>query len=562
MQQPSLGIIKTNDADIVSTRQSTWDQPGLEEYVGWSSDEQTDYRLDYERTFNKSHIKAFMLYESYQTQGAGIDAETLGFPVYPTDQWWATSTQSVDQYISNDHSLSDITIGRRSWVGQAFYDYDEKYIASAAYRYDGSMNFAPNERWGLFPSGSVGWIISKEKFMQNVQGIDLLKVSASAALVGNDAVGGWQWQQSYQNGNSAYFGTTPSTNAGVTYGGVPNPNLTWEKSFNMNYAVDIDFLSHFSSRLEYWRTNTYDILGQRIQVIPPTFSLGLPDVNYGKQDAACVDLSFSYHTKIGQVNFNTGIVASYGNSWIVTKDEAPTYPWQNTIGASTSQITGYKVLGMIRTQADLNNLLQQDPNYTFNGIKPALGQFIYADLSGPNGVKDGNIDNWDQAVLRKNNNPIVAGWNLGASWNGFSVAATFNGMFHYWKSMNDLAGGVEWQRLWDQWATNSWMPTNRNATLPKRYSANDGTSYVYQAGSDFWYKDASFISLKNLAFSYNVPQQYCTKLGVQGIRLYVSGSNLFIISKFDYKYYDPEMNGGRTGFPIIRSFNFGATLSL
>jgi len=554
--------ISTDDADIISSRLSSQVNPSLiSEAATWSEDKQTNFQLNYERAFNKHHIKALMAYESYQTESSGVGATINGFPVYTTDQWWAANTQAINSTVSNSTNYSDVTIGRRSWVGQAFYDYDEKYIASAAYRYDGSMNFAPNRRWGLFPSGSLGWIVSKENFMKDVKGIDLLKVSASAGLIGNDAVGGWQWQQSYKTGNNAYFGATPSTNSGVTYGAVPNPNLTWEKSLNWNFAVDVDFLDHFSSRVEYWTTKTYDILGARIQQIPPSFSLALPSVNYGKENANGIDFSIDYHTKIGQVNFNTGIVASYGNAKYVLRDENITYPWQRTVGNSTSMITGYQVLGMIRTQADLDNLLAKDPNYTFNGIKPALGQLIYADLSGPNGVKDGNVDNWDQTILRKNNNPIVLGWNLGASWNGFNIAATFSGMFRQWKSIGDLTGGVEWNRLWNQWATNSWNPTDPNALLPKRYSANDGTNAVVGAGSDFWYKNASFLRLKNMAVSYNIPKKYCTALGVQGIRFFASGSNLFIISGFNSKYYDPEMGSG-TAFPIMRSYNFGATLSL
>ncbi|MGZ3762614.1 MAG: SusC/RagA family TonB-linked outer membrane protein, partial [Mucilaginibacter sp.] len=555
-------MISTNDADIISSRLSSQVNPSLiAESATWGEDAQTNFQLNYERSFNKHHIKALMAYEGFKAETSGMGAQINGFPVYITDQWWAANTQAINSTVSTSTSYSDQITGRKSWVGQAFYDYDEKYIASAAYRYDGSMNFAPNLRWGFFPSGSVGWIASKEKFLKDVKAINFLKVSVSAGLIGNDAVGGWQWQQSYKNGNNAFLGASPSTNAGVTYGAVPNPNLTWEKTFNRNFAVDVDFLDHFSSRVEYWMSNTYDILGSRIQVTPPTFSLALPAVNYGKENAHGIDISINYRTKIGQVNFNTGIVASYGNAWIVTKDETPTYDWQRAVGRSTSYIATYQVVGMIRTQSDLTNLLAQDPGYNFNGIKPALGQFIYADLNGPAGTKDGIITPYDETIIRKSNNPIVVGWNFGASWKGFRIDGTFNGMFHYLKSINDLTGGVEWNRLWSQWATNSWSPSTPNATLPYRYSANDGTRSVFQSGSDFWYKDASFLRLKNLALSYNIPQQYCTKLGIKGLRLYGSGSNLFIISGFNSKYYDPESSNG-TYFPILRTFNFGATLSL
>ncbi|WP_316834215.1 SusC/RagA family TonB-linked outer membrane protein [Pedobacter nutrimenti] len=564
MKAPTQYRISTDDADIVSTRPSTWDYPGLEELASWAEDKQLNLQLNYERTFNKHHIKGWVVYESAESKGGGMDAEIDGFPVYVTDQWWATSTQVSNQYVSNSRNLADVTIGRRSWVGQAFYDYSEKYLASFTSRYDGSMNFAADKRWGFFPSGSVGWILSKEPFFENVKGIDLLKITASAGLVGNDFLkdGAYLWLDTYQNGASAYFGTTPAANAGITYGSVPNQDFTWEKSFNRNYAVSVDFLKHFSSKVEYWQTHTYDILGQRIQTIPPTFSRTPPPQNYGKADAAGIDVSVNYHTKIGQVDFNTGINASYGNVVTKLKDENITYPYDKSVGRSQSAITAYYTeIGMIRTQDDLNNLLAKNPNYKFNGRAPALGQLIYADISGPNGVPDGIIDNWDKGVLRANNNPINLGWNLSASWKGFSLAATFVGSFRQWKSFNDVTGGVEWNRMWSNWATDSWTPENPNATLPKRYGTNDGTKAVNNEGSNFWYANASFLRLRNLNVAYSVPARWCSKIGIQGVRLYASGSNLFIISGFNKKYYDPEIGNG-TAFPITRSFNFGCAVNL
>ena len=566
-KQQDAHIWSLDDADITGTQISTRANPSfMQDNVTWSEDKQLDFQLNYDHTFAEAHhVKGWFIYESYLSSGSGVSAGIQGFPVYLTNQWWAASTRTNNnQYVSNSTNYSDYTTGRKSWVGQFFYDYKEKYIANLAYRYDGSMNFAPDKRWGLFPSGSVGWVISKEDFFK-VKGIESLKIRASMGLLGNDAVGGWQWQTSYQAGNNYYLGTSPTTNNGITYGTVANPNLTWEKSLNNNFGIDINFLTHFSGTVEYWRTHTYDILGTRIQTTPPTFSLSLPAVNYGIVNAQGYDLSIKYADKFGKVNFNTGITASYGYAKWIKRDVNATYDYQNYAGRSTTDIVGYKVAGMLRTQSDLNNLLTKMPNYQFNGNAPALGQFYYKDLNSSKGVgiSDGTIDQNDITVLRKNNDPIVFGWNAGVEWKGIALNVNFNGMLRQWKSYGDLNGNVEWNRMWEKWATDSWTPTHTNAMLPLRYSgaSGDARAGISTATSDFWYKDASFLRLKSLNLAYTIPIQLYQQLKIERIQVYISGANLFIISKFNKMYYDPEMSGG-TAFPIMKSFNFGLNVTL
>jgi hypothetical protein len=145
-------------------------------------------------------------------------------------------------------------------------------------------------------------------------------------------------------------------------------------------------------------------------------------------------------------------------------------------------------------------------------------------------------------------------------WKGFSISANFNGALGYSKFFTDLAGGVEWNRMWRTWATDAWSLQTPNAWLPRRYSANDnGHSGINTQNSNFWLADASFLRLKALNIAYVIPQKLYSKY-VSSIRLYASGSNLFIISKYNKRFYDPEMNGG-TSFPIVKSYNAGCTIT-
>ena len=157
-------------------------------------------------------------------------------------------------------------------------------------------------------------------------------------------------------------------------------------------------------------------------------------------------------------------------------------------------------------------------------------------------------------MLRSKNFPVVYGLNLGGSWKGLSLDMMFSGKLGEKKWMKDLAGGVEWNRMWNQWYYDSWTPETPNATLPKRVSANN--SKTYETDCEFWLKDASFMRLKYLTVSYDLPKgQFYNKV-FDNVRFFVTGTNLFVLSNFNKNYYDPEIGNGNA-FPVSRSWNFG-----
>ena len=566
MKTTGVRQISTNDADLVTLKKSS--QIGkdyLEESYRWNDDAQLNFQLNYDHTFGDvHHVQGWLNYERAENKGGGFGAGRETFPVYLTDQWWAASGDRLDSYAAgvSDYSRNaEQTIGRKSWVGQFFYDYDGKYLASFTYRYDGSYKFPENKRWGFFPSGTLGWVASREKFLRNVKSIDMLKLRASAGITSADNVNAWQYQQSYAPGNSAYFGTNPVTNAGIAYGPLVNPDITWEKSLNYNLGVDINFLKHFNATVEYFYVKTYDILVDRVALVPPTFSRQLPTLNYGEFKARGVEFSLGYRNRIGDVKYYANMNASYAAGTPMVRDKNITYPWQVDVGLSASKITSYTVTGMIRTQADLDAFVAANPTYKFRGIAPALGQLTYADLSGKDGKPDGVVDDWDVSVVKKNNNPVVVGLNLGVEWKGFTIDATFSGNIRQWTMVNNLVdGNVEWNRMWKPWAYDAWTPDNQNATLPIRYSANDGTRSVTNTASTFWLKNSSFLRMRLLNVGYSIPARFSNKVGLNNVKLYFSGSNLFIISKFNKSYYDPELGDG-FGYPTMKSFNFGVNVS-
>ncbi|QJB31914.1 SusC/RagA family TonB-linked outer membrane protein [Chitinophaga oryzae] len=559
MKRTGNRILSLDEKDLVGLKKTNQvSNDYLEEDYRWSDYSQLNLQLSYDRTFKRHHVGGWVLMEKAQTEVGGADAYRQNFPVYTTDQWWAASKEPNDK---DADGITNERVGRKSWVGQFFYDYDGKYLATFSYRYDGSYKFPIDSRWGFFPSASVGWVISKENFFRNVKGIDFLKLRASGGLTSSDNIDAYQWMQVYKIGEPAYFGTSPITGTGIQYGNITNPIVTWEKTKSYNVAVDVDFLRHFNATAEYYFINTYDILAKRIQTISPTFPREMPAENYGEVHANGVELSVGYNNRAGNVKYYVNANASYGGARYTVKDQNITYPYQDEIGRSTSRIVTRVADHILRTQADLDAWNAAHPNYKYYGIAPQLGQMVYQDLNGPDGKPDGLIDDWDKVEVKGNNNPILLGVNLGFEWKGISVDATINGNLKQYKYVNNLAQNVEWNRNWKEWYGNSWTPDNPNAYLPRRYSSNDGNNRVTADESTFWLTRSDFLRLRMLNVGYSLPSKLISRWGVNGFKIYFSGSNLFVISKFNSKYYDPEM-GGHTNYPVMKTFNFGANVTL
>lgn len=543
-------IIHTDDAAIQSYRYSSQlSKDYIEKKSDWGYDYQLNFQASYNRTFNKLHsVQGALVYERSESSGDQVLGGRESFPVYLTDQFWAASSARADTWGGGDALWKN---GRVSFVGQFNYAYASKYLVNFSFREDGSMKFAKDQRWGFFPAGSLGWIISEESFFDK-KNVDYLKLRVSAGLTGNDAVGGWAWQEVYKEGSSAYFGKDPSRSVGVKYGDIANTALTWEKSFSYNIGVDANFLNHWNATVEYWFRNTYDILGNRNQSVPTSFSLTMPKENYGEIHAQGFDFTLGYKNHWGGVDFYGNLTASYGWNEVIVEDYAVDSKWIDIpVGKSYEggKVIGYRFDQIIRTQEQLDQFNKEHPNYSYGGIKPALGMMVYKDLGGPDGKPDGIIDSWDKDLLTARNFPINYGLNLGASWKGLSVDLMFNGRIKEQKSFQNLAGGVEHNRMWTEWYDNSWTSETPNAMLPKRV----GHDKTYDVESDYWMKDASFIRLKYINVGYTIPQTFY-KGALERVKLFVSGNNLFCLSNFSY--YDPEIGGG-WDYPVMRSFNFG-----
>ena len=519
---------------------------------------QFNTQINYDRHFGKHYIAATAVYEQYESQNYKFGMTRNNFPLFPIDQFFAASKNNSDWGTSGEEKQD----GRLSYIGRLIYEYAGKYFFSSSVRRDGSIKFAPDQRWGWFPSVSGGWLTSEENWFKSSnlsRTINMVKLRGSYGITGDDGIGGWKWLDQYNiESGTFYVGNPASAMPRLSYGGIPTSSLTWEKTKSINIALDLKIRNQFNFTAELWKKHTYDILGERVLVLPSEFGGKLPASNYGIGDAKGIDFELGYSSNPSRA-FTYNIKGTFGlaTTKTILKDHATNaQPYDNPEGKTSSYGTGYQATGILRSQTDLDKL---PANYTILGAKPELGMMNFADLSGPDGKPDGKIDSYDKIVLGNymgpNSAPISYGLQLNFNYKGFSLDMLFAGMAKFDITYNDAwgrnFGGGGKVPIYHE---DSWTPSNPEGSTPKLYGWGDSRANGYTDESTFNTYRADFIRMKYLNLGYNIPKSMLKITGISNIKLYASATNLFYLSKF--KFYDPEI-GGFGSYPIMRNFVLG-----
>jgi TonB-linked SusC/RagA family outer membrane protein len=531
---------------------------------------QVNAQLTYKHAFGRHAVDALFVYEQAASDTGWVQSQRDNFIGSDIDQYIAGSTAPGDQRADGREGQS----ARLSYVGSLGYSYADRYYLQGSFRYDGSVIFAPDHRWGLFPSVSAGWRLSQEPFFK-VPFINELKLRASYGVVGNDDVGQFQWLQKFVIDTGAVF---DSVRPGLRPGTLANPVITWEKSKSYDAGFDSRLWDNrVSLTLDLFYRKTYDILGSRQAQVPGTFGASLPDENYEQIHTHGFEIELGYNGRAaappGSLKYYLRGNLGYGTNVIVTLNEAQNIqPYQSRLGRSTapsSACFGYIATGIIRTQADLDAL---PPGYTINGVPPRLGMLNYKDLRGPlitnpdgsvtNGPADGKIGSEDQAwICDHDTPPITYGMGVGASWKGVTLDALFSGAAGNTLLMHAdgraIQGRAE-ESSYGYWADH-WSPDNPGAAYPGYFGTGYKTSYPV---STFWLRDGSFLRLKQLTVAYVLPQRVARVIGLTGARVYFTGTNLLLLMDHVGDWgFDPEMHNIRA-YPLMRTFTLGMSASL
>jgi TonB-linked SusC/RagA family outer membrane protein len=460
--------------------------------------------------------------------------------------------------------------------GRATYSYDNRFFGEFNFGYNGSERFYKTNRFGFFPSAGLAWNVSNEPFWEPVKSvISNLKLRYSYGLVGNDQIGSSSDRFFYLSNvnmnatnRAATFGRDlNSTLNGVYISRYANREITWETSTKQNFAVELSLLKKINIIAEYFTEDRSNILMTR-EAIPTTMGLSsVTKANVGEASGKGVDLSLDYQ-QVWNKDFWTSARANftYATSKYEVYDE-PEYNeyWRSRIGNSLNQKYGYIAERLFVDDTEAANSPKQEFGGTYGG-----GDIKYTDVN-----RDGKITEADKVPIGNPTVPeIVYGFGFSMGYKNFDLSAFFQGAANesFWLTVTDdvLASGSsstyqlntspfrnETQIL-KAYADSHWSEDNRNvyATWPRLST----TTIANNAQPSTWFmRDGTFLRFKQLEIGYTLPQRLRDKLHTSNLRLYVSGTNLMLFSKF--KMWDVEMAGNGLGYPLQRVFNLGLNIS-
>jgi TonB-linked SusC/RagA family outer membrane protein len=454
--------------------------------------------------------------------------------------------------------------------GRLTYSYDNRYFTEFNFGYNGSERFAANHRYGFFPSAGAGWMISNEKFWENLKPVvNNLKLRYSYGLVGNDNIGSKQdrfFYLSRVNMNDAARSATFGENYNRTLSGVSitryaNEDITWEISTKHNYAIELGLWKKINIVAEYFTEYRRNILMTRA-AITSTMGLTAPvRANIGEASSKGVDISLDYQ-QIWNKNFWTSARGNFTyakNRYEVY--EEPDYPekYRSLVGQSINQPFGFIAERLFMDDDEARNAPSQDFGGTYGG-----GDIKYTDVN-----RDGRITSGDHVPIGHPTVPeIVYGFGFSAGYKGLDASFFFQGAanesFQISLVDNPSTGTISTvpfqneTQLLKAYADSHWSETHQDM-----YAVWPRLSYTMNANniqSSTWFmRNGAFLRLKQVELGYTVPGEWQKKLRLSTFRIYVSGTNLLLFSNF--KLWDAEMAGNGLGYPIQRVFNIGVNLT-
>lgn len=513
----------------------------------------------YNRKFGKHEVSGLVLYEQTSYFGKSFSTSAQNFALLDIDE-----LPFADASTAKNSSGREYT-GYSSFVGRFNYAYDDRYLLEVSGRYDGSYKFGHGYRWGFFPAASAGWVISKEDFFKDaLPWVDMMKFRASAGEVGNDgSVGAYLYRKNYYlNSNGTALGRIPqATMYNLT--AYPNFELTWEHI--RTYDVGVEFNAWkglLGVEFDWFYKHTFNILDTVTASFPPSLGGYYPSAdNYGEFDNRGFELSLNHSNRIGDLVYRVNGNVSWAHNRIVKRRQADNVlPWQDVIGTTWGAIWGLESDGLYQTQEEVDNAPE--------GVEPRIGDIKYIDQNG-----DGKIDSDDYVQIARNPRPeLMYALQFDASWKGFDLNVQFQGGALCDKMLlGAWANGVSdatpltkpWYGNYDNaplyLVEQSWRPDNTDATYP-RLSVNASSYRNNYRVSDFWKRNGAYLRLKNVSLGYTLPRGLTGKVGMDSVRLFVSGSNLLTFTEF--KYLDPESPNVVTGYyPQQRTVTFGIDIN-
>lgn len=436
--------------------------------------------------------------------------------------------------------------GLRSFFGRVNYGFKDRYLFEANLRYDGSSRFAKNNRYAAFPSFSAGWRISEENFMKGLTNVvSNMKLRLSYGELGNQAIDDYYPTVSLLDLTKGYvFDSSYAT--GATLGMYANKTISWERTSMTNIGLDLLLFSKLNVTADWYYKRTDGIL-MRLD-IPLTMGYSAPYQNVGVVENKGWDITLNYRDRVGEVNYNVIFnLADVKNKVLDMKNVNQSGQVVNREGYPMNSLNGYESAGLFTSEQEIKDHAKQ-----FGDVKP--GDIKYVDQNN-----DNVIDAKDEKIIGNTIPRFTYSLNLNLEYKNFDLNMLFQGVgkcdgyinnfgiYPFWNS-----GTIQYEHL-DRWTAEN---PNPNATFPRFTIGHPNNEKT----SDFWVKDASYLRMKNLQIGYSLPKTLLSKIGLQRLRFFLTGENLFTVTSF-WKAYDPEAPLGMGNFyPQTKTYSAGVEI--
>lgn len=530
--------------------------------------------LSYKFTLGQDHQLDFVAGQSLEKwgmgEGVGASSSNSTFP----NQWdkaWVGNGQLIEGFPVSGGKWGDGSLA--SFFARANYNYKETYMASFTMRADGSSNFAKGNRWGYFPSASVGWVVTNEEFMSNTKPwLDFFKVRASWGQNGNASIPNFQYLSTVaiDNRNGYYFGNNKETLIKGAYPDIlANPNVKWETSEQINIGFDSRFANNrLAVVFDWYKKSTIDWLVRA--PIMATVGTGAPFINGGDVNNTGVELAFNWNDNVGDFRYGIGVNGAYNKNKVVRIDnrEGIIYGEENVLSQSTKNMYraqvgypigyfyGYKTAGIFQNQEQIDALRASG-----HGVLPNAqpGDVIFVDSNG-----DGSITDDDKGLIGNPHPDFTGGLNLTFGYKGFDLAITAIGSFGHqiaksYRSFADLPLQNYTTEVFQRW--------HGEGTSNRYPRITGGAHSNYMNISDIYVENADFVKLQNITLGYDFKSLW-KKSPFSQARIYATVQNLYTFT--NYSGMDPEIGYGDSqswvsgidvGFyPQPRTFMLGVNL--
>ena len=535
---------------------------------------QVENVISYDKTFGKHSVAAVLGQTAIRSTSSNVGANARGL-MYPYDEWKISVNNTTGQQADGNRngwgSWNSIAYSLLSYFGRVSYNYDERYMAEATMRADASSNFGPSNKWGYFPSVSLGWNMKNEEFLKDVPWLSALKLRGSWGINGNDNIGSFRYAVYMSTGNNYTFGSGANGSETISIGakpnGLANPNAKWEQSIQTDLGIDVGFLGNRVTFTADWYDKRTSGMLMSMQV-PGYAGDSAPIGNVGTMSNSGVELDLSYRDNYGDFSWNISANATYTKN-VLTElgdDATSLYGSSHKIGQLTRGIVGlpfpyfygHKSDGIFQNAEEVAAHVNKEGNLLQPNAQP--GDVRFLDVDG-----DGDIDDDDRTYIGKGTPDWSFGLNVGFEWKGIDF--------------NMLLQGVVGNQVFNVTRRTDLYYINLPKTILNRWTG-EGTSnsqprFMFDSpnnnyrSSNLWVEDASFLRARNVQLGYTLPQKWTQKVAVQRFRVYVQAENLFTLTK--YSGCDPEVTGGngfssdlgvdRGVYPQSRTFSVGVNLN-